>query len=238
MRTCPPLPLHDEKIILRPHGGLCLDKWTRPELANAHWRAAGSTTDDRQNIIFRLRPQQNLAVISTPQSHVADALYKVRELRLGQWVYPITTYFAAPDNSCKDIVPGLVPGTPSSTLVDELLVPGTQTLQARMMGQTNVALVTFEGLKVPRYVRFYGAELRCYPPSPPANWFARYATSWAIGLTTVLRHTWSFVQHAGLTTPPRRIHAPLTAGPAKEPTLQQIQTAHGELPDTEQGLGT
>ncbi|KAH7940403.1 hypothetical protein HPB51_028733 [Rhipicephalus microplus] len=147
-----PLPLHDEKIILRPHGGLCLDSWTRPELANALRSAAGLSTEDRQNIIFRLQPQQNLAVISTPKSHVADALYKVRELRLGQRVYPITTYFAAPDNSCKGIVPGLVPGTPSSTLVDELLTPGTQILQARMMGQTNVALVTFEGLKVPRYV--------------------------------------------------------------------------------------
>ncbi|KAH8032023.1 hypothetical protein HPB51_022771 [Rhipicephalus microplus] len=63
----PPLPLHDEKIILRPHGGLCLDSWTCPELANALWSAAGLSTEDRQNIIFRLRPQQNLAVISTPR---------------------------------------------------------------------------------------------------------------------------------------------------------------------------
>ncbi|KAL1439677.1 hypothetical protein MTO96_001253 [Rhipicephalus appendiculatus] len=165
----PRLPLHDEKIILRPHGGLCLDKWPRPELAGALWSAARLTSKDRQDIIFRLRPQQNLAIISTPQSHVADALYKVRELRLGEQVYPITTYFAAPDNSCKGIVPGIVPGTSSSTLVDELVAPETQILQARMMGQTNIALVTFEGLKVPRYVRLYGAELRCYPPSPPAN---------------------------------------------------------------------
>ncbi|KAH7977309.1 hypothetical protein HPB49_000577 [Dermacentor silvarum] len=87
-------------------------------------------------------------------------------LSLGQRVYPITTYFAAPDNSCKGIVPELVPGTPSSMLVDELLAPGTQVLQARMMGQTNVALVTFEGLKVPRYVRFYTAKLRSYPHRP------------------------------------------------------------------------
>ncbi|KAH7943790.1 hypothetical protein HPB52_011741 [Rhipicephalus sanguineus] len=112
----PRLPLHDEKIILRPHGGLCLDKWTRPELAGALWSAA--------------------CVIQ------------------------------APDNSCKGIVPGRVPGTSSSTLVDELVAPETQILQARMMGQTNIALVTFEGLKVPRYVRLYGAELRCYPHRP------------------------------------------------------------------------
>ncbi|XP_054923682.1 pentatricopeptide repeat-containing protein 1, mitochondrial isoform X1 [Dermacentor andersoni] len=78
-QNLPQLPLHDEKIILRPHGGLCLDKWTRPELASAPWSAAGLTTDDRPDIIFRLRPQQNLAIISTPQSHVADALYKIKE---------------------------------------------------------------------------------------------------------------------------------------------------------------
>ncbi|KAH6928053.1 hypothetical protein HPB50_011006 [Hyalomma asiaticum] len=130
-KNLPPLPLRDEKIILRPHGGLCLDKWTRPELANPLWSAAGLSTEDCQDIIFRLRPQQNLAIISAPHSHVADALYKVGELSL-----------------------------------DELFAPGTQILQARMMGLTNVALVRFEELKVHRYVRLYGAELRCYPHRP------------------------------------------------------------------------
>ncbi|KAH7979151.1 hypothetical protein HPB49_008501 [Dermacentor silvarum] len=31
-----------------------------------------------------------------------------------------------------------------------------------MMGSTNQALVTFSGIQVPRHVRLYGAELRCY----------------------------------------------------------------------------
>ncbi|KAH7973680.1 hypothetical protein HPB49_003894 [Dermacentor silvarum] len=35
-----------------------------------------------------------------------------------------------------------------------------------MMSQTNIALVNFEGLRVPRFVRFLGAELRCYPHRP------------------------------------------------------------------------
>ncbi|KAL1443349.1 hypothetical protein MTO96_046001 [Rhipicephalus appendiculatus] len=91
-----------------------------PELAGALWSAARLTTKYCRDIICRLRPQQNLAIISTPQSHVADALNKVQELTLGEQVYPIATYFAAPDNSCKGIVPGIVPGTSSSTLVDEL----------------------------------------------------------------------------------------------------------------------
>ncbi|KAL3225428.1 hypothetical protein MRX96_025855 [Rhipicephalus microplus] len=98
---------------------------------------------------------------------LADALYRVRELRLGERVYTITTYFVAPDNFYKGIVSGIVPGTLSCTLVDEFVAPATQTLQARKMGHTNIALVPFEGLKVPPYVRFYGAERRCYPPPLP-----------------------------------------------------------------------
>ncbi|KAL3188056.1 hypothetical protein MRX96_004284 [Rhipicephalus microplus] len=79
------------------------------------------TTKDHEDIIFRLRPLQNLAIISTSRSHVADALYRVRELRLGEGVYPITPYFAAPDNSCMNIVPGIVPGSrdPPFTHPDE-----------------------------------------------------------------------------------------------------------------------
>ncbi|KAH8025881.1 hypothetical protein HPB51_013586 [Rhipicephalus microplus] len=153
-------------MILRPHGGLYLDRRTHPELAGTLWSPASLTTKDCEDIIFSLRPLRNLAIISTAQFHVADALYMVWELRLGERVHPITTYFAAPDNSCKSIVPGIAPVTSSSKLVDERMAPGTQVLEARVMGQTNIELVTFEGIEGPRYVRFYGAELRRYPRRP------------------------------------------------------------------------
>ncbi|KAL1470224.1 hypothetical protein MTO96_024503 [Rhipicephalus appendiculatus] len=165
-KRLPPLPFRDEKVILRPLGGLRLDQWPRPTLATALWAAAGVSPHDRRNLILRTRPEQNLAVISTPSSHVADALLKVQELLLGQRTYPVSAYLAAPDDSCKGIVPGLKPGTPSHTLVEEMQATDIQILQARMMGQTNIALVTFDGLRVPRFVRFLGAELRCYPHRP------------------------------------------------------------------------
>ncbi|KAL1486905.1 hypothetical protein MTO96_031167 [Rhipicephalus appendiculatus] len=104
--------------------------------------------------------------MSTPSSHLADALLKVQELFLGQRTYPVSAYLAAPDDSCKGIVPGLEPGTPSHTPVEEMQATGIQILQAQMMGQKNIALVTFEGLRVPRFVRFLGAELRCYAHRP------------------------------------------------------------------------
>ncbi|KAH7954939.1 hypothetical protein HPB49_023032 [Dermacentor silvarum] len=165
-KRLPPLPLRDEKVILRPLGGLRLDKWPRPTLATALWTAAGVSPNDRRDLILRTRPEQNLAIISTPSSHVADALLNIQELSINQRTYPVSAYLAAPDDSCKGIVPGLEPGTPSHMLVEEMQASGIQILQARMMGQTNIALVTFEGLRVPRFVRFLVAELRCYPHRP------------------------------------------------------------------------
>ncbi|KAH7969550.1 hypothetical protein HPB52_019382 [Rhipicephalus sanguineus] len=112
-----PLPFRDEKVVLRPLGGLRLDKWPKPTLATALWAAAGVSP---------------------------NALLQVQELSLGQRTYPVSSYLAAPDDSCKGIVPGLEPGTTSDTLVEEMQVTGIQILQARMMG----------------------AELRCYPHRP------------------------------------------------------------------------
>ncbi|KAH7959724.1 hypothetical protein HPB49_013314 [Dermacentor silvarum] len=115
-KRLPPLPLRDEKVILRPLGGLRLDKWPRPTLATALWTAAGVSPNDRRDLILRTRPEQNLAIVSTPSSHVADALLNIQELSISQRTYPVSAYLAAPDDSCKGIVPGLEPGTPSHML--------------------------------------------------------------------------------------------------------------------------
>ncbi|KAH7958686.1 hypothetical protein HPB49_004295 [Dermacentor silvarum] len=102
-KRLPPLPLRDEKVILRPLGGLRLDKWPRPTLATALWTAAGVSPNDRRDLILRTRPEQNLTIVSTPSSHVADALLNIQELSICQRTYPVSAYLAAPDDSCKGI---------------------------------------------------------------------------------------------------------------------------------------
>ncbi|KAH7967499.1 hypothetical protein HPB49_025254 [Dermacentor silvarum] len=101
-KRLPPLPLRDEKVILRPLGDLRLDKWPRPTLATALWTAAGVSPNDRRDLILRTRPEQNLAIVSTPSSHVADALLNIQELSISQRTYPVSAYLAAPDDSCKE----------------------------------------------------------------------------------------------------------------------------------------
>ncbi|KAL1480268.1 hypothetical protein MTO96_051175 [Rhipicephalus appendiculatus] len=93
----PPLPLHDYKAILRPLGGLRLDQWTRPTLTRAIGVAASLPPAEVDRLVFRLRPEQNLAVVSTPHEHIALNLYSVQHLRLGEHTYPVA--------SCKQQVP-------------------------------------------------------------------------------------------------------------------------------------
>ncbi|KAH6932487.1 hypothetical protein HPB50_006301 [Hyalomma asiaticum] len=151
MKSRPPhLPLHDYKAILRPLGGLCLDQWTRPALTRDIGVAAGLPPIEGDRLVFRLRPEQNLAVVSTPHEHIALNLYSVQHLH----------------NSCNGIIHGVDPGTSPSELMDHLVAPGNTVLQARMMGKTSTALITFEGLQVPHYIRYYGAEYRCYVHRP------------------------------------------------------------------------
>ncbi|KAH8028150.1 hypothetical protein HPB51_013520 [Rhipicephalus microplus] len=164
----PPLPFRYEKLVLRPFGGLRLDLWPRQTLATALWATARVSPNDRRNLILRTRPEQNLAVLSTLSLHVTDAPLKLQELSLGQRTYPVSAYLAASGDSCEEYLV-LEPGTTSHRLVEELQATRIQILQARVMGQTNIALVTFEALRVPRFVCFHEAELRCHPPPRPQH---------------------------------------------------------------------
>ncbi|KAH7986237.1 hypothetical protein HPB52_025113 [Rhipicephalus sanguineus] len=152
-KLLPPLPFRDEK--------------PRPTLATTLWGAAGVSPSDRKNLILRTparaKPGRNKHPVITRRRRPAAWSHSCH---FGLRTYPVSSYLAASDDSCKGIVPGQEPGTTSHTLVEEMQATGIQILQARMMGQTNIAVVTFEGLRVPRFVRFLGAELRCYPHRP------------------------------------------------------------------------
>ncbi|KAH7938952.1 hypothetical protein HPB52_002949 [Rhipicephalus sanguineus] len=149
----PPLPLHDYKAILRPLGVLRLDQWSRPTLTRAIGVAASL-------------PPAEVDRLYTPHEHIALNLYSVQHLRLDKHTYPVSIYIVAPDNSRKGIIYGVYPGTSPSELMDHLMTPGHTVLQARMMGKTSTALITFEGLQVSHYIRYYSAEYRCYVHRP------------------------------------------------------------------------
>ncbi|KAH8041651.1 hypothetical protein HPB51_017453 [Rhipicephalus microplus] len=100
-----------------------------------------------------------------------------------------------------------------------------------MMGQTNIALVTFEGLKVPHCVRFFGVELRFYPHRPRqvvckicfklGHWDDHCPTPDAVICLT-----------CGTDNPIQSHRALPTANTVTDLTLRRIQTALGHCNKT------
>ncbi|KAH7937914.1 hypothetical protein HPB49_017548 [Dermacentor silvarum] len=158
----PPLPFDHYKVVFHPRDGLNLGAWPQPSVAQVIGVAAGLDAAVLNELIIRIRTEQNLAVISTSDEKLTAELQKVQSISLGLNQHAVQAYVAAPDNSCKGVVPGIEPNTTVKTLLINLRCSEAPILHARMMGFTNQALVTFSGIQVPRHVRLYGAELRCY----------------------------------------------------------------------------
>ncbi|KAH7959764.1 hypothetical protein HPB49_013691 [Dermacentor silvarum] len=111
----PPLPFDHYKAVFRPRDGLNLGAWPQPSVAQAIGVAAG-----RDELIIRIRTDQNLAVISTSDENLAAELQKVQCISLGLNQHAVQAYGAAPDNSCKGVVPGIEPNTTVKTLLENL----------------------------------------------------------------------------------------------------------------------
>ncbi|KAH7967419.1 hypothetical protein HPB49_024638 [Dermacentor silvarum] len=158
----PPLPFDHYKVVFRPRDGLNLGAWPQPSVAQAIGVAAGLDAAVLNELIIRIRTDQNLAVIRTSDDNLTAELQKVQSISLGLNQHTVQAYVAAPDNSCKGVVLGIEPNITVKTLLENLRCSEAPILHARMMGPTNQALVTFSGIQVPRHVRLYGAELRCY----------------------------------------------------------------------------
>ncbi|KAH7950258.1 hypothetical protein HPB49_021600 [Dermacentor silvarum] len=75
--------------------------------------------------------------------------------------YEFQAYVAAPDASCKGVFSGIEKNTTPTTLMTNLRSPMVQVLHARMMVNSTTAIITFSGIRVPRYIYYYGVEYRC-----------------------------------------------------------------------------
>ncbi|CAN7990583.1 unnamed protein product, partial [Ixodes hexagonus] len=83
--------------------------------------------------------------------------------------FAIGAYIAAPDDSCKGVVTKIGFGFTTAYLTEKIRPMGPEgprVLNARMMGKSDATLITFQGTRVPRFVRFGMVECRCRPYFP------------------------------------------------------------------------
>ncbi|KAH7940958.1 hypothetical protein HPB49_008365 [Dermacentor silvarum] len=168
-RRAPPLPRTDMKIIIRPAPGLILRKLQTHQVARAIVQATGGApTCKGDDFITRLRPGSNIIIVSTPHEGTAATLMKIMSLTFHGRSHPVKVYLSTPEDLLKGVVHGIDVGTSEEELMANLRVRthGVRIVRARMLGQSQTALLHFEGPQVPRFVYFYGGEMPCRDYQP------------------------------------------------------------------------
>lgn len=142
----PPLPKEDVKIIVRPKKGLPLKNYTTVEVTRAIAQACGDRIE-YLHLIIRLRLGSNILVLSTFNMEAADLLRKITHIPLGGADHEVVAYVAFSDQEVRGVVHGFPPKTASEELMQGLRVrtQNTKIIQARMLGTSKTALITFEG---------------------------------------------------------------------------------------------
>ncbi|KAH7937048.1 hypothetical protein HPB49_007565 [Dermacentor silvarum] len=113
--------------------------------------------------IYRSCVEKNVIVISTPRMANAEKYNRIRELQIGDTHYEATAYAAPPADTYKGVIHNIPDYDTAEDIIKSLIYKKNPTiLQARRMGNTNSAIIIFEGPNVPFYVYYRGAEYRCY----------------------------------------------------------------------------
>ncbi|KAH6926106.1 hypothetical protein HPB50_014446 [Hyalomma asiaticum] len=82
----PPLPIGDLKVVFRPRDGLNLGEWPQHSIARAIGMAAQFTDATLHQLTIRIRREQNVAVVSTPDDDLAARLQQIKVLSCKQAV--------------------------------------------------------------------------------------------------------------------------------------------------------
>ncbi|XP_070395909.1 uncharacterized protein [Dermacentor albipictus] len=160
----PPLPRDDFKIILRPHQGLPLKTLTSPMLAEAVISACHNKVKGEQ-FILRIKQGSNIAIVSTSEEETANLLRKITALTVNGKTHAFNAYAATGEGAVRGVIHGLPPHTPGETIKANLRVrtQGIEIIQARMLGNSKSAVITFLGTVLPRFVYYCGGEMACRP---------------------------------------------------------------------------
>ncbi|KAL1430602.1 hypothetical protein MTO96_014849 [Rhipicephalus appendiculatus] len=157
-----PLPKNDMKIIIRPKPGLVVRDLKTYEVARAIERSCGDAETCRSDkFLLRLRNGSNIIIASTPHEQVAEKILKIKALDLNNTRHLVNTYISTPEGFLKGVVHGLERDTREEELLNNLRVrtQGVTIVQARMLGKSETAMITFDGPIVPRFVYYYGVTV-------------------------------------------------------------------------------
>ncbi|KAH7940348.1 hypothetical protein HPB52_023535 [Rhipicephalus sanguineus] len=155
----PQLPKDEIRIIVRPKGGLNINKVGSLTVTAAIFQATQLTPEERQHDTICPNVQQNIVVVSTPRQLNAEWYVRMKSIQVNGVIHEINAYKAAPDNTTKGVIRG-IPLTENAQMIDANIVNDRNplALAAKRIASTTAVIIAFDGPRVPRLVR-YGATL-------------------------------------------------------------------------------
>ncbi|KAM7293892.1 hypothetical protein ISCGN_023467 [Ixodes scapularis] len=160
----PRLPDSDYKVVFRPRTGLRVAAWNDRQLAQSLQRASKIPEYIfYARVTVQIQASQNLIVAGTPEENCALALSEISTIQLGAATHEVLPYLKPLPGTRRGVIHGLDPDTTTDQLPHILAYNGVCILHARMLGNSTSAVVTFEGIHVPFYIKAYGLFTRCRP---------------------------------------------------------------------------
>ncbi|KAL1473185.1 hypothetical protein MTO96_022445 [Rhipicephalus appendiculatus] len=158
----PALPRDHHKVVIRPRGGLNVATVGVVRLASALYRAASVSSQDVTEDIICPNMQQNIIVVSTPHSSNAERYRRLASFTLDKHQFEIRAYEAAPDYIVKGVVRGIPLDEDTKAIHLNIVNKRNPTaLAAKRLSSTTSVIVAFDGCRVPTWVYYGGAMLRC-----------------------------------------------------------------------------
>ncbi|KAL1484855.1 hypothetical protein MTO96_032335 [Rhipicephalus appendiculatus] len=158
----PLLPRNDFKIVIRPRGGLDVATTGTARLASAIYRAANVPAHQAGEDTVCSNNRQNIIVVSTLHATHAAKYGQLQAITIGDRRHEVSAYETAPDYTVKGIIKGIpLEEDPRSIHTNIVHARNPHALAAKRLSNTTTVIEAFEGPRVPTFVTYGGALLRC-----------------------------------------------------------------------------
>ncbi|KAH6946300.1 hypothetical protein HPB50_012743 [Hyalomma asiaticum] len=121
------LPKEEQKIIMRPRGGLCLARLEVDVVLSAVITAASVTKTEAMEDTICTNPTQNIIVVSTPDEERANKYATVRSLFIGGKNYETYAYRTAPHGTAKGVIRGIALDATDEEIQNDIVHPANPT---------------------------------------------------------------------------------------------------------------
>ncbi|KAM7289847.1 hypothetical protein ISCGN_029975 [Ixodes scapularis] len=156
------IPRDDHKIVIRPRGGLNVARIETPVVTDAIMAAAGTAKEYQGEDMVCINAAQNILVVSTPSEQRAEIYTKIRTVEFGNMEFEVSAYRTAPERTAKGIIRGIAIDDSPEDINEAVVAKYNPTaLEAHRIGNSTAVIVLFEGQRVPRYVIYRAALLKC-----------------------------------------------------------------------------